>query len=142
METIFFRLFEWPPYMAISDRPLIQKQELWLVDSRTFTCSQSDWTCGTVSLLANQRPFGYSCGFSENDSMLSFSGNLRECLTSVRLALKALFNCWRNSSPFWCKASFCKLKIVNFRQMQLVTQPSAWVTFLLCTICTQEKPSV
>ena len=35
--------------------------------------------------------------------------------SAVRLALTAPLNCWRNSTPFWCKASLCMIKNDNFR---------------------------
>ena len=51
---------------------------------------------------------------------------VRECLSIfrrrhtssysvVRLVLIAPMNCWRNSTPFLCKASFCTMKIGHFR---------------------------
>ena len=46
-------------------------------------------------------------------------GDVARCRTwsygAVRLVLIAPFNCWRNSTPFWCKTSFCMIKIGNFR---------------------------
>ena len=33
----------------------------------------------------------------------------------LRLVLIAPLNCWRNSTPFLCKASFCMMKIYHFR---------------------------
>ena len=37
----------------------------------------------------------------------------------VRLVMIASLNCSQNSTPFWCKASFCTIKIDNFRIYQL-----------------------
>ena len=34
---------------------------------------------------------------------------------AVGLFLIASLNCWRNSTPFLCKASFCTMKIDHFR---------------------------
>ena len=42
----------------------------------------------------------------------------RRCSSSfsaVRLVLIAPLICWQNSTPFWCKASLCTIKIENFR---------------------------
>ena len=40
------------------------------------------------------------------------------CMSSydaVRPVMIAPMNCWRNSTPFWCKPSLCTIKIDNFR---------------------------
>ena len=42
---------------------------------------------------------------------------VRRCIAlydTVRLFLVTPMNCWRNSNPFWCKASLCTIKIGNF----------------------------
>ena len=45
--------------------------------------------------------------------------NISWCRTSsyvaVTLVLIAQLNCWRNSTPFRCKASLCTIRIDNFR---------------------------
>ena len=39
----------------------------------------------------------------------------RRRTSSLGAVLIAPLNCWRNSTPFWCKASLCMIKIDNFR---------------------------
>ena len=98
--------------------PRLHRAQLWS-ENKDFClciCLASDW-------LKRKHPYR----FSESDSMLSFSENPPECPTSVRQVLKALLNCWRNSTPFWCITSFWKLKIGNFRKMSLVIWHPAWV---------------
>ena len=36
-----------------------------------------------------------------------------------KLVLIAPLNCWRNSTPFWCKASLCTIKIDDFRTLSI-----------------------
>ena len=40
---------------------------------------------------------------------------------TVRLFLIAPMNCWQNSTPFWCKASLCTIKIDDFRTLSIGT---------------------
>ena len=39
---------------------------------------------------------------------------------AVRLVLIAPLNCWQNSTPFWCKASFCTIKTDDIRTLSIV----------------------
>ena len=38
-----------------------------------------------------------------------------------KLVLIAPLNCWRNSSPFRCKASLCRIKIDDFKTLSIGT---------------------
>ena len=53
--------------------------------------------------------------------------------SAVRLVLITPLNCWRNSTPFWCKASLCTIKIDNFRTYHIARAYSTFVV-LFCII--------
>ena len=43
------------------------------------------------------------------------------------LVLVTPMNCWRNSTPCWCKASLWEMKIGDFRESSELMETSAWV---------------
>ena len=61
----------------------------------------------------------YDCFVGHILPVKFFLGDIAQRRTSsyvaVRLVLIAPLNCWRNSTPFWCKARLCAIKIDNFR---------------------------
>ena len=52
-------------------------------------------------------------------------GDIRSCVATLyevaRLIMMSPIYCWRNSSPFWCKASLCTIKIDDFRTLSIGT---------------------
>ena len=49
--------------------------------------------------------------------IFNFARRRTSSKVGVRLLLIEPLNCWQNSTPFWCKTSFCTIEIDDFRTL-------------------------